>query len=52
MCETGGEGSAHPHLIVVDGASVVAVDTTYLGRIISSPSLYVHIFSIRVSYAP
>jgi hypothetical protein len=26
--ETGGEGSAHPHLIVVDGASVFAVDTT------------------------
>lgn len=28
FCETGGEGSAHPHLIVVDGASVFAVDTT------------------------
>lgn len=28
MCETGGEGSAHPHLIVVDGANVIAVDTT------------------------
>lgn len=26
--ETGGNGSAHPHLIVVDGASVFAVDTT------------------------
>ena len=26
--ETGGEGSAHPHLVVVDGASVFAVDTT------------------------
>ena len=26
--ETGGEGSAHPHLVVVDGASVYAVDTT------------------------
>lgn len=28
MCETGGDGSAHPHLIVVDGANVIAVDTT------------------------
>ena len=28
FAETGGEGSAHPHLIVVDGASVFAVDTT------------------------
>lgn len=28
MCETGGEGSAHPHLIVVDGANVIAIDTT------------------------
>lgn len=28
MCETGGEGSAHPHLIVVDGQHVIAVDTT------------------------
>lgn len=27
MCETGGNGSAHPHLIVVDGTSVYAVDT-------------------------
>ena len=27
MCETGGEGSAHPHLVVVDGANVVAVQT-------------------------
>lgn len=27
MCETGGEGSANPHLIVVDGASVWAVNT-------------------------
>lgn len=26
--ETGGEGSAHPHLVVVDGMSVFAVDTT------------------------
>ena len=26
--ETGGEGSSHPHLIVVDGVSVYAVDTT------------------------
>lgn len=26
--ETGGEGTAHPHLVVVDGASVFAVDTT------------------------
>lgn len=28
FAETGGEGSAHPHLVVVDGASVYAVDTT------------------------
>ena len=28
FAETGGEGSAHPHLVVVDGASVFAVDTT------------------------
>lgn len=28
MCETGGEGSSHPHLVVVDGSSVIAVDTT------------------------
>ena len=28
FAETGGEGSSHPHLIVVDGASVFAVDTT------------------------
>lgn len=27
MCETGGYGSAHPHLIVVDGTSVYAVNT-------------------------
>lgn len=27
MCETGGEGSANPHLVVVDGASVIAVNT-------------------------
>lgn len=27
MCETGGYGSAHPHLIVVDGSSVYAVNT-------------------------
>ena len=27
MCETGGEGSAHPHLIVVDGANVIACNT-------------------------
>lgn len=27
MCETGGEGSANPHLIVVDGANVIAVNT-------------------------
>ena len=27
MCETGGEGSAHPHLIVVDGANVLACNT-------------------------
>lgn len=27
MCETGGEGSAHPHLIVVDGSNVLAVTT-------------------------
>lgn len=26
--ETGGEGTAHPHLVVVDGVSVYAVDTT------------------------
>ena len=26
--ETGGEGSSHPHLIVVDGTNVFAVDTT------------------------
>lgn len=30
ICETGGEGSAHPHLVVVDGAQVYAVDTTLL----------------------
>lgn len=29
MCETGGQGSAHPHLIVVDGLNVYAVDTTF-----------------------
>lgn len=28
FCETGGNGNAHPHLIVVDGASIYAVDTT------------------------
>ena len=28
FAETGGEGSSHPHLVVVDGASVFAVDTT------------------------
>lgn len=28
ICQTGGEGSAHPHLVVVDGANVIAVDTT------------------------
>lgn len=28
FAETGGEGSAHPHLVVVDGTSVFAVDTT------------------------
>lgn len=28
MTETGGYGSAHPHLILVDGNSVYAVDTT------------------------
>ena len=28
FAETGGEGASHPHLIVVDGASVFAVDTT------------------------
>lgn len=28
FAETGGEGSAHPHLVVVDGANVFAVDTT------------------------
>lgn len=27
MCETGGEGSANPHLIVVDGSNVWAVNT-------------------------
>jgi hypothetical protein len=29
MCETGGQGSAHPHLVVVDGTSVFAVDTSF-----------------------
>ena len=28
FCETGGEGTSHPHLIVVDGTSCYAVDTT------------------------
>lgn len=28
MCETGGYGDAHPHLIVADGAQLFAVDTT------------------------
>lgn len=28
FAETGGEGSAHPHLVVVDGKGVFAVDTT------------------------
>lgn len=28
FAETGGEGTAHPHLVVVDGASCYAVDTT------------------------
>lgn len=27
MCETGGEGSAHPHLVVVDGANVICCNT-------------------------
>lgn len=27
MCETGGYGSAHPHLIITDGTSVYAVNT-------------------------
>lgn len=27
MCETGGYGSAHPHLIIVDGSNVYAVNT-------------------------
>ena len=27
MCESGGYGSAHPHLIIVDGTSVYAVNT-------------------------
>ena len=27
MCETGGEGSAHPHLIIVDGVNVIACNT-------------------------
>lgn len=27
MCETGGYGSAHPHLIIVDGVNVYAVNT-------------------------
>lgn len=27
MCETGGYGSAHPHLIIVDGSTVYAVNT-------------------------
>lgn len=30
FCETGGYGDAHPHLIVVDGAGVFAVDMTLL----------------------
>ena len=30
MCETGGYGDAHPHLIIVDGAGCFAVDTTLL----------------------
>jgi len=28
FCETGGEGTSHPHLVVVDGAECYAVDTT------------------------
>jgi len=28
MCETGGYGDAHPHLMVADGAQLFAVDTT------------------------
>lgn len=28
FAETGGEGSAHPHLVIADGASIFAVDTT------------------------
>lgn len=28
FAETGGEGSSHPHLVVADGASIFAVDTT------------------------
>lgn len=27
MCETGGYGSAHPHLVIVDGSNVYAVNT-------------------------
>jgi len=30
MCETGGYGDAHPHLIVADGTQLYAVDTTLL----------------------
>lgn len=28
MCETGGYGDAHPHLIIADGSQLFAVDTT------------------------
>jgi hypothetical protein len=39
MCETGGEGSAHPHLIVVDGANVIACNTELSPEDMRDPSL-------------
>lgn len=45
MCETGGEGSAHPHLIVVDGANVIAVNTE-----LSDEDMQANIRSIALPY--
>lgn len=39
MCETGGEGSAYPHLIVVDGANVIACNTELSPEDMRDPSL-------------
>lgn len=38
MCETGGEGSAHPHLVVVDGANVICCNTEISVAEMSDPN--------------